>query len=306
MSADLGRDTAVVADAGVANRYHVALPSSWDFVTPSGGVLMTVALRAVETHLSEPHLRFASATTVFCTPLRATNLVIDVTELRRGKATSQLRVAVRHRDPTPDAEDATDNSRGLELLTTFVRDRKGPDVVGSTMPRVRSLAASIPVADSLPHNPHKRFAFFQQLEARIADGEPLWAEDQPPGPARYARWFRYRTPQRDARGRFDRLALPPLMDTMPSALSRAIGTGGYRFIAPSLDLTTYVVDDTEDEWLLVATCVRRAHHGWAIGECEVWDEHGRFVAYGTQAMYVAGLAGEPPILDATQHRRDQI
>ena len=300
MSADLQADTAVRPDGDVANRYHVALPSHWDFVAPSGGVLMSVALRAAEAHLAEPHLRFASATTVFCTPLLATNLVIDVTELRRGKATSQLRVAIRHRDVAPDPEDATDNGRGLELLTTFVRDRKGPDVMAATMPRVRKLADSLPVEDGTPHNPHTRFAFFQQLEARIAEGEPLWASDQPPGPARYARWFRYRTPQRDALGRFDRLALPPLMDTMPSALTRAIGTGGYRFFAPSLDLTTYVVDDTTCEWLLVATSVRRAHRGWAIGECEVWDEDGRFVAHGTQAMYVAGVAGQPPVLDATQ------
>jgi len=300
VSADLKQDTAVHRDPDVATRYHVALPSHWDFVAPSGGVLMTVALRAVAAHLNEPHLRFASATTVFCTPLLATNLVIDVTELRRGKATSQLRVAVRHRDTAPDPEDETDNGRGLEMLTTFVRDRKGPDVIGTTMPRVRSLADALPVEDAVPHNPHQRFAFFQQLEARIAEGEALWTADRPPGPARYARWFRYRTPQRDAEGRFDRLALPPLMDTMPSALSRAVGTGGYRFFAPSLDLTTYVVDDTDCEWVLVATTMRRAHRGWAIGECEVWDERGRFVAHGTQAMYVAGVAGQPPVLDATQ------
>ena len=300
MSADLAADTAVHPDAEVPGRYHVALPRHWDFVAPSGGVLATVALRAAVAHLNEPHLRFASATTVFCTPLLATNLVVDVTELRRGKATSQLRIAVRHRDAIPDHEDPTDNSRGLEVLTTFVRDRKGPDVTAAVMPRVRAVADAHPVEDGLPNNPHTRFAFFQQLEARIADGEALWAADAPPGPPRYARWFRYRTPQRDAEGRFDRLALPPLMDTMPSALTRAIGTGGYRFFAPSLDLTTYVVDDTTCEWVLVATTLRRAHHGWAIGDCEVWDEEGKFVAYGTQAMYVHGVAGLPPVLDATQ------
>ena len=85
----------------------------------------------------------------------------------------------------------------------------------------------------------------------------FWTDAWSEGPARYARWFRYRVPQRDAAGRFDRFALPPLIDTMPTALHRAIGPGAYRFYAPSLDLTAHVVDDTQREWLLVATTVRR-------------------------------------------------
>lgn len=39
---------------------------------------------------------------------------------------------------------------------------------------------------------------------------------------------------------------------MPGALHRAIGPGSYRFFAPSLDLATYVIDDTRREWLLFA------------------------------------------------------
>ena len=109
------------------------------------------------------------------------------------------------------------------------------------------------------------------------------------GPARYARWFRYKTPQRDAEGRLDRLALPPMIDTMPTALHRAIGPGAYRFYAPSLDLTMYAVDDTVREWLLVAVTLRRARVGWAIADAEVWDDEGRFVAYGSQAMYLHGV-----------------
>jgi len=121
------------------------------------------------------------------------------------------------------------------------------------------------------------------------------------GPARYARWLRYRVPQRDAAGQLDRLALPPLIDTMPTALHRAIGPGAYRFYAPSLDLTTYTVDDTSREWLLVAVTMRRARGGWAIADAEVWDDEGRFIAYGAQAMYLHNLSGDPPTIDAS-HR----
>lgn len=301
MSANLAADTAVVADAEVPGRFHLTLPDHWDYLLPSGGVVMTCALRAAEAFLGEPLLRLASATTIFCTPLRATALVADVTELRRGKSTAQLRIALRHKDAAPDPEDESDNSRGLEVLATFIRDRKGPDVRGVPFPdRVRPLAEALPVEDDAPNNPHTRFRIYRQLDCKIAEGEAFWRPGLTEGPARYARWLRYRVPQRDAQGRLDRLALPPLIDTMPTALHRAIGPGPYRFYAPSLDLTTYIVDDTTREWLLVAVTVRRAHLGWAIADAEVWDDEGRFIAHGAQAMYLHGLSGEPPVIDASR------
>lgn len=299
MSADLAADTAVRPDPETPGRYHIDLPGHWDYLLPSGGVVMTAALRAVEAELGDPLQRLASATTIFCTPLRPTALVADVTVLRRGKSASQVRVALRHRDARPDPEDDTDNSRGLELTATFVRDRKGPDVRAVAPPRVRSLADALPVEDGAPNNPHTRFRFYHQLESKIADGDRFWTPELTAGPARYARWFRYKTPQRDAQGRLDRLALPPIIDTMPTALHRAIGPGDYRFYAPSLDLTTYVVDDTEREWLLVTSTLRRAHLGYAIADTEVWDDEGRFLAYGAQSMWIHSLSGEPPRIDAS-------
>jgi acyl-CoA thioesterase len=294
MSADLAADTAVRADPEVPGRFHLTLPDHWDYLLPSGGVVMTCALRAAEAALAEPVLRFASATTIFCAPMHPGKLVADVAILRRGGATAQVRVAVKHAEPPADA----DNS-GLELIATFIRDRRGPDVIGVPFPSVLRLADALPVEDDAPNNPHARFRFYHQLECRIAEGDRFWQKGLAAGPARYARWLRYRTPQRDAEGRLDRLAVPPLVDTMPTALHRAIGPGGYRFYAPSLDLTTFVIDDTQREWLLVAVTSRRARSGWAIADCEVWDDDGRFIAYGTQAMYLHNLSGEPPVIDAS-------
>ncbi|MDB4960217.1 MAG: acyl-CoA thioesterase-like protein [Myxococcales bacterium] len=297
---DLAADTAVRADETTPGRYHLTLSDRWDYLLPSGGVAMTCALRAAEAALGEPALRFASATTIFCTPIHPVPLVADVTILRRGGSTAQVRVGLRERDAKADPEDPTDNARGLELTATFVRDRKGPDVRGVAMPDVRSLADALPVEDGAGNNPHARFRFYHQVECKVADGELYWVDGLVAGPARYARWMRYKAPQRDAEGRLDRLALPPLIDTMPTALHRAIGPGPYRFYAPSLDLTTYVVDDTDREWLLVAVTLRRAHRGWAIADAEVWDDQGRFIAYGSQAMYLHSVSGEPPVVDASR------
>jgi acyl-CoA thioesterase len=292
--ADLAVDTAVHADPAVAGRFTVTLPDHWDYLLPSGGVAMTCALRAAEAYLAEPALRLASATTIFASPIHPGPLAIQVHTIRRGGSTAQVRVALEH-------VQAKDGEAGLEVIATFCRDRKGPDVLGVPFPATaRPLADSLPVEDGSPKNPHTRFRFYHQLECKLADGEPFWTPDFAEGPARYARWLRYRVPQRDREGRFDRLAVPPLVDTMSTALHRAIGPGQYRFYAPSLDLTLYTVDDTTREWLLIATTVRRARGGWAIADCEVWDDEGRFVAYGAQAMYLHGLAGDPPTIDASR------
>jgi acyl-CoA thioesterase len=289
MSADLAVDTAARADPTSPGRYHITLPDHWDFLMPSGGVVMTCALRAAEAELRDPQLRFASATTIFCTPIKNGPLVVDVVVLRRGGSTAQVRVALRDSSGEP----------GLELLATFLRERKGPDVVGVPFPRVKSLADAIAVEQPSRHNPEGRMRFHQQFDYKIADGHRFWHPDFAAGPARYARWARYKTPQRDAAGRYDRLALLPLVDMMPAALHRAIGPGDYRFFAPSLDLTAYVVDDTAREWLLFSVTARRAKAGWAIADTDVWDDEGRFIAHGSQAMYIRGVAGEPPVIDAS-------
>jgi acyl-CoA thioesterase len=294
MSADLRFDTAAHADPESPGRYTHALPDRWDYMLPSGGVVMTCALRAAEAHLAEPPLRLASATSIFASPIHPGPLVSNVHVIRRGRSTTQVRVALAHVQAPPDEP-------GMELVATFVRDRRGPDVIGAAPPAwARSLADALPVEDASPKNPHTRFRFYEQFDCKLAAGDAFWQPDFAAGPARYARWFRYRTAQRDANGNLDRLALPPILDTMPTALHRAIGPGAYRFMAPSLDLTMYAVDDTDRDWLLVACSVRRARVGWAIGDAEIWDDRGKLVATGTQAMYLQNLSGEPPVIDASR------
>ncbi|HUS31756.1 MAG TPA: thioesterase family protein [Kofleriaceae bacterium] len=291
--ADLRADTAVRADDSVPGRYHLTLPDHWDYLLPSGGVVMTAALRAAQAHIGDPTFRLASATTIFASPIHPGKCLADVHVIRRGNSAVQTRVIFRHTQEK-------DGEPGLELIATFMRDRKGPDVACVPFPAVKSLADALPVDDGASNNPHTRFRFYHQLECKLADGPAFWQPDFAAGPARYARWFRYRAPQRDAEGRLDRLAIPPLIDTMPTALHRAIGPGGYRFYAPSLDLTVYTIDDTMREWLLVAVTMRRALGGWAIADAEVWDDAGKLIAYGSQAMYLHGVSGDPPTIDAAR------
>lgn len=294
MHADLAADTRPVA-GDVPGRYHIALPTHWDYLLPSGGVVMTCALRAAETHVGDAELRLVSATTVFASPIHPGDLVADVHVIRRGGTTAQVRVVLDH------AKRVADGQGAVELIATFARDRLGPDVACAAPPAwAGSLAESTAFDTNGDTNPSARYRFNQQFEIRIADGESHGWPSVAGGVPRFATWMRYRVPPRDASGAFDRLALPPIIDIMPAALHRAIGSSSYRFYAPSLDLTTYVVDDTRREWLLIAVALRRARAGMAVADAEVWDDEGRFIAYGAQAMYVRGVSGEPPVVNLKQ------
>src|SRR5690606_4094100 len=126
---------------------------------------------------------------------------------------------------------------GLEVSATFGRDRDGVDVLDAAPPQV-------PRPEQLPELDRVRVLgtdaeprFFANFDHRLALGHPWWTSDWEPGPARMARWFRYRVPQRGADGRFDPLAIPPIADTMPPALVQKLGPRREPFHAPSLDLT---------------------------------------------------------------------
>lgn len=123
--ADLAADTAVQPCGD--GRYAVTLPSSWSFVLPSGGVLATASLRAAAAELAEPALRLVSATTIFCTPLAAGPIELEVRVLRRGGSAAQVRIAARG----PGVDDV-----GLETVATFARDRVGPELRGRRPPAV--------------------------------------------------------------------------------------------------------------------------------------------------------------------------
>lgn len=252
---------------------------------------MSAALRAAEDAISDASYRLVSATSLYCDPVDHGEVELDVEILRTGSAAAQVRCHLRNHARA-----------GLQLTATFARERVGPDVRGALPPDVPPPERCADLLTEASRNPHERAPFFANLECRLGRGTHLWSSELIAGPPRYARWFRYRRPQRDAAGRFDRLALPPIADTMPAALTQAIGPGPYRFFAPSLDLTLHVVDDTDREWVLVSVYVRRARGGYAIGEAELWDDAGRFLGFATQAMYVRTLAGEPPIIDAAGRR----
>ncbi len=268
---DLAAATRVTRHAKAPGWYTADLCTDWNFLTPSGGVLMTIALRAMQAEIDDPSLRPLSANTLFMSPVPAGPLEIRVELLRRGGVAAQLRAALSSTAiPGP----------GLEVSATFARDLPGaPEFTDSEFPDVP------PHEDGDSRENAERPVFFDNLETTQVEGPPVFMEEGwESSPALFSRWYRYRVPQRDADGRFDRFALPPILDNMPPAAFARIGSDGPRVHAPSLDLTMHILDDTEDEWLLLRNRSKKARGGFATAEVEVWSQSGSLIAVGTQMM----------------------
>lgn len=274
MAASLADDTTPTLDPDVSGRFHVDLPDAWSFILPSGGVLMTTSLRAISLVDAAKGLSPVSATTVFCEPVRAGPVSIDVEVLRRGATTLQAKASL-----------VQQGRLGLVTTATFAIDRDGPDVRPVAMPDLPSPADSRPWSEPTFTTLRTEIPFFQQLDQRIALGHRWWEPDWEPGEGRFARWFRYREPQRQG-GFVDPLALPPLADTMPPALRQRLGPGAADVDAPSLDLTLHFLEPTDSEWLLVDARCRVARRGYASADVEVWGEDGKLAAFGTQTMFL--------------------
>ncbi|MCC6646460.1 MAG: thioesterase family protein [Polyangiaceae bacterium] len=273
MPASLAADTTPSRDPAVDGRFLLELPDSWSFALPSGGVLMTASLRALALHPAAEGLSPVSATTIFCLPLQAGALTLDARVLRRGSTTLQAEVTARQGGVV-----------GLVTTATFAAERAGPEL--------RAELPALPSPDEAdawtePSAPHGRrvVPFFEQVEQRVAHGARWWEPEWAAGEARFARWFRYLSPQR-AGAHLDPLALPPLADTMPPALRQALGPGAAGFDAPSLDLTVHFLEPTTSDWLLVDARCRAARAGYATADVEVWGEDGRLAARGTQTMFI--------------------
>lgn len=273
MASDLAVATAVEKLACAPGWYVADLPDDWNYVTPSGGVLMTVAMRAMRAELADAELGPVSANTLFCSPVPSGPLEIRVEVLRRGNAAAQVRAAL---------SSSSQPGPGLEVSATFARRRAGPDAFGIDMP-------DVPAPDACAQaevRSGKVRPFVKNLDMRLALGANVWQRGEgewEAGEARMAHWYRYRVPQH-IDGLFDPLAIPPIADTMPSSLMRKLGPTAPRFFAPSLDLTVHFLDASLADWFLVDVRCQRALNGYATANAAIWDDAGKLVAHATQTM----------------------
>ncbi len=279
--ADLAKDTAVKPLGG--GRYEAVLPDHWNYKLPSGGVIMTVILRAMEKELARPEFPLLSATTLFCTPVPDGVVTMQVEILRLGNIAAQVRGTLT----VPGA-----TSPAAHVLATYGGSRVGPEHTGARCPNVPDPSGGLDCSEPHENNPHTKLKFLKNYEARLVEGVPWWKGPIVAGETRVSRWFRHKVPQKRPDGTLDPLVLPPLADTMPTALVQGMG-GRPRFLAPSLDLTVHWIADTRSEWLLVSAHILRAHRGYGSARVELWDEARQLIGFGNQTMLFRNAPPRP-------------
>lgn len=283
--ADLRHALALTPVLSRPGLYRGELDRSWSFLYPSGGVLTSLALAAMRAelrHLGAGELEPAGATATFCSAIAEGALDVEVTVLRAGKTASQLRANVR-----PRGQAAAPGDVGLEVTATWVQPRAD---LGH-LPRAFVAPPELPAPEACPvfDLESARPApppFYRNLEARKVLGEVWWAKSWPPGDGRVARYYRYLVAPTLADGTMDPLALPPIADTMASAVHQALGSQSPPLLFPSLDLTVHFTAPRAGDAtapVLVDSHATALHEGTASARAEVW-QGGVLLATATQTM----------------------
>jgi hypothetical protein len=269
--------------------YRGELDRSWSFLFPSGGVLMSLGLAAMRmelTRLGQGDLLPAGATATFCSAIAEGALDVEVTVLRSGKTAAQLRASVR-----PRGQSAAPGDVGLDVVATFALPRTSPELPSRAFLPAPTLAlsdAEIYDATASWISPPE---FYRNFEVRRALGDVWWAKTWPAGEGRVARWYRYLVPPTVSGGHLDPLALPPIADTMASAVHQALGSQDPPLLFPSLDLTVHFTAPSSgraDLPILVDSRATSLFEGTASARGEVWQD-GVLLATATQTMTLRTL-----------------
>ncbi len=276
------RQTTPVADPDRPGRWTATVTGDWNApVLPHGGVMTSIALRALEADLALPAQRLRSVSTVFAAQVPVGPVEVETNVLRRGRSLSQGQAVLR----------AVGSEAGFHVTAVFGADRVGYSFADARPPEVPPPGACHDFlwgAEEAGFDFAFEPTFWQQCESRPAIGHRPW-EEWPAGSSLKATWYRFRDTPRLADGTIDPMALVTFCDTMPGAIGEYTGSARRAlWLAPSADLTVHVLDTARSEWLLAVNRARHASDGYASVDMELWDPDGwRIVAYGTQVCFMS-------------------
>lgn len=282
--------TTTVAAEG-SGRYRGHIGSDWNLrPLPQGGIVTSVALRAMEVELDDPAQRLRTLHTAYAAQVSDGDVSVEVEVLRRGRSMSQLRAEL------------TDVGRPRGHLTTaiFGRSRPGFSFTGLRPPPDVPPPAVCPSFREPPPPGTEKLEpapFWESMvEGRRVRAHPRW-ETHPPGPPEQVTWCRFDEPPWRDDGTLDPLSLTVLVDTMPGAVGERLGSERRDWFAPSVDLTVHLLDDCRSPWLLAHNRAQHAGDGYASADMALWDcgPEGsgapRLVAYATQIFLFSFSAG---------------
>lgn len=261
-ASDLDSDTRVTGERGV---YGATLSRAWEIWGPNGGYLATIALRAAGAEASIP-----TPASIYCQFLRVAkfeHVEARVTVLQRGRRSESIRVTLIQ-DDKPVLEGLVRTALsgpGLEH-----DERRAPDV-----PRPETL----PTADELRKPGAPRFAFWDNIEARVLSPERL-DPDRGALPSHWLEWYRYRPVATFTDPFLDAARALILIDTLgwPAVWLRHPKPA---YLAPSLDVAVFFHTPFGDsEWLLAEQESPIGSGGLIASTGRVFAAEGRLVASG--------------------------
>lgn len=274
-------------------RYVASIGPEWVLaMAPQGGIVATIAARAMDLELHGPTTPGAdlppqplrSLQGVFVSPVPAGPVEIEVTVLRRGRSISQAQATVH----APGA------TTGFTALAVFGATRDGFAFTEPAFPEVPDPEGQPSFRDPPPPEAgdfdRRTMPFWEQvIEGRPAIATAPWDREAPRNRGRCALWFRFDDPPRLPAGGLDPHALMVMADVMPNAIFERVTPGEGRWFSPSADLTVHLFGPATPGWILVDFEAHLAGDGYASAEARLWDPRASggpaLVAYATQQMF---------------------
>ena len=289
-------DVRPVADG--EHRYGLDIPTDWNIFYTFGGVTMAAALRAAERAIDRADLVPLTAHAMYCAPIQAGAVEIDVDVLRSGRTAAQASVDLRQAGHT---------GVDLRLITTFGERIESPvayqgvEFPGDVLDpdQLTGRPSLDDLLDGDEDNPFRSLPFHQQTDWRPAlegwDWTTGWDE---PGVGRSASWTRLLCEPRLPDGRIDPVSLCVPADSVGNAVGRAIASqlgDNKNFLILSLEIDLQFFADTTSSWLLQHVTAQHVGDGYAYGTTEIWDIDRRLVAIATQRARLRPIAAGEPI-----------
>lgn len=275
-------DTAPVVDGTDPSLVRSTITDAWGLVFAQGGVVMTAALRAMETVLDRSDLRLASTTATFCRPVACGPVTTEVDVLRSGRRGAQVHGALR---------DGTEGRGPNVVVTAVFTDPELPGPTLAPVPRPSELVDA-PPADARAERVETPYplGFLDNTEWQTAEGAgPLpVAGGSPP---RLAVWFRFTDPPAPVDVAWDPALLPIPGDSLGSSLVVALGGGDTPVGSVSLQIGIDVHAPVRGTWIGIDSTCTHIGNGLASGVVHLWSEDGTHVATVTQTAMLRSLEG---------------
>lgn len=280
-------DIDVLADDRVGGRYSLDISPAWNVFYTFGGVTMAAAMRAAERELARDDLHPIAAHALFCSPVGAGPIEIDVEVIRDGRSASQVCADLRQ-----PRDESDRGGPALRLLATFGEHVEsnvtfqGIEFPNDVLDHDDAPSRPDPAEIVDDDNPFPRINFHHQTDWRPAlrgfDWSNGWDE---PGEARTASWFRLLHEPRLPDGTIDPVSYCVPADVLGPAVGRRMGPMGPEnrpFFVLSLEINLQFLATTESPWTLQHVVAQHAGDGYAFGTAELWDGDRRLIGFATQ------------------------